>query len=192
MRDCHKTTDYRKTPKDCFSCHEKDDKHQGQEGKACADCHDEKAWKPAPRFDHGLVPFPLLGKHAKVECKSCHADAKFKDARIACVACHAKDDKHRKTLGTLCEQCHNAKSWKAWTFDHDKRTRFPLDGKHEGVACSACHDKPFDGRVVTSSQCVACHARDDVHQGSYGRACQQCHVTSSFKSIRQRNGRVSQ
>ncbi len=187
--DCHKSADYRAAPKDCYSCHQKDDRHEGQEGRACETCHEASAWKTTPRFDHGLTPFPLLGKHEKVECKSCHADARFKNAKTTCVSCHAKDDKHKRTLGTLCEQCHNARTWKAWSFDHDKRTRFVLDGKHAGVACSGCHSRPMEGRVVTSSQCVSCHTKDDVHDGSYGKACQQCHVTSDFRTIRSRAAR---
>ncbi|MGZ5275030.1 MAG: cytochrome C [Caldimonas sp.] len=188
---CHKSTNYKEAPKDCYSCHQRVDKHEGQQGKACAQCHDEKAWKPAGKFDHGLARFPLLGKHVQVECKMCHASALFKNAKSECVACHAKDDKHKKTLGAACEQCHNARSWKTWDFDHDTRTKFVLDGKHKGAACSACHTRPSEGRVVTSTLCASCHAKDDVHEGSYGRQCQQCHVTSSFKTIKSRPGRSS-
>jgi hypothetical protein len=119
----------------------------------------------------------------------CHASALFKSAKGDCYSCHAKDDKHQATLGAACEQCHNARAWKAWDFDHDKRTKFVLDGKHQGIACSACHNRPVVGKLVASSQCVSCHAKNDVHEGSYGRQCQQCHVTSSFKTIRQRPGR---
>jgi hypothetical protein len=108
---------------------------------------------------------------------------------MECYACHSKDDKHKKTLGTGCESCHNARTWKAWDFDHDKRTKFVLDGKHQGLACSTCHVRPSEQKVVTSSQCVSCHTKDDVHDGSYGRQCQQCHVTSSFKNIRSRAAR---
>ncbi len=187
---CHKSTNYKEAPKDCYSCHKVDDKHEGTQGKACAQCHDEKAWKPAPKFDHGLARFPLLGKHVQVECKMCHVGALFKNAKSDCFACHAKDDKHKKTLGTQCEQCHNARSWKVWDFDHDTRTKFVLDGKHKGVACSACHTRPSEGRVVTSSLCVSCHQKNDVHEGSYGRQCQQCHVTESFKTIKSRAGRT--
>jgi hypothetical protein len=183
---CHKTFNYKEAAKDCFSCHQKDDKHQGQEGRGCERCHDARAWKPAPSFDHGLTRFPLLGNHAKVECKSCHTSVQFKNASIACYSCHVKDDAHKKLLGTLCEQCHNARNWKAWDFDHDKRTKFPLDGKHTGLACKACHVRPMEGRVVASGQCVSCHAKDDVHDGSYGKTCQQCHVTSSFRTIKSR------
>jgi len=186
---CHKSTNHKEAPKDCYSCHQRDDKHEGQEGRACAQCHDEKAWKPAPKFDHGLIRFPLLGKHAAVECKSCHVSARFKDAKIDCYACHVKDDKHKKSLSAACGMCHNARSWKAWDFDHDKRTKFALDGKHLGLACSTCHSQPMEAKVVTSPQCVSCHAKSDVHDGSYGRQCQQCHVTSSFKTIRAAAGR---
>jgi hypothetical protein len=185
---CHKSTRYKETPKDCFSCHERDDKHRGQQGRQCGQCHVENAWKPAPKFDHGLTRFPLLGQHARVECKSCHASTQFKDAKLECYACHAKDDKHKKTLGTLCEQCHNARSWKTWDFDHDTRTKFPLDGKHKGLPCSGCHTRPVEGKVLASAQCYSCHAKDDVHEGSYGKQCQQCHVTTSFRTLRPRIG----
>jgi hypothetical protein len=186
---CHKSTNYKEAPKDCYSCHRREDKHEGQQGRACAQCHDEKAWKPAPKFDHGLGRFPLLGKHEKVECKLCHANALFKNAKSDCYACHVKEDKHKKTLGTACEACHNARSWKAWDFDHDMRTKFVLDGKHKGLVCNACHTRAMEAKVLTSALCVSCHTKDDVHDGSYGRQCQQCHVTTSFRTIKSRPGR---
>lgn len=190
---CHKaaagrTPQYKDAPKDCWGCHQRDDKHEGQEGKACGSCHDEKAWKPAPRFDHGLARFPLLGKHGPVDCKKCHETPRYKDAKTACVACHAKDDAHKKKLGPDCGQCHNAQNWKSWVYDHDKRTRFALDGAHKKVGCEACHRKPVDDRPTLASACVACHQKDDVHEGSYGRQCQQCHATDAFKNIRKRPG----
>jgi nitrate/TMAO reductase-like tetraheme cytochrome c subunit len=189
--DCHKTIDYRSTAKDCYACHGQDDKHHDQEGHSCGSCHDASGWRPAPRFDHGLTPFPLLGKHERLECKACHADARFKNAGLECFSCHAKDDAHRKTLGTLCEQCHNARTWKASNFDHDHRTKFVLDGKHVGLACARCHVRPMEGRVVTPNQCISCHVKDDVHDGSYGKSCRQCHVTSDFRTIRSRGTRAS-
>ena len=185
---CHKSTNYKEAPKDCYACHERDDKHDGQEGKNCGQCHVETDWKSVSKFDHGLTRFPLLGKHSSVECKMCHASARYKDAKLACIACHIKDDTHKRTLGPACEQCHNARTWKAWEFDHDKRTKFVLDGKHKGLICSACHTKPTEGRVTMSMQCLSCHTKDDVHDGSFGRQCQQCHVTSSFRTIRSRAG----
>jgi Cytochrome c7 and related cytochrome c len=178
---------FRNTVMDCIACHKKDDKHEGQEGNKCESCHNDKNWK-STTFDHGLARFPLLGKHVNVECRDCHKSPRFKDARIACLSCHVKDDVHKKTLGPSCEQCHNARSWKAWDFDHDKRTKYVLDGKHKGVACKACHTQPMEDKVTASTRCITCHAKSDVHDGNYGRQCEQCHVTSSFKTIRSRSG----
>jgi len=181
---CHKGSLFKdKLPTVCIACHERDDKHKGQEGKKCESCHNERDWKVA-RIDHGLTRFPLLGKHANVECKKCHTTPAFKDAGVACVGCHEKDDKHKYTLGPRCETCHNALSWKTWRFDHDTQTSFRLDGGHEHLACKACHNKPMPRKVTANSTCVSCHDVDDVHNGGFGKFCEQCHVSSSFKEIR--------
>jgi len=187
---CHTGFLYKeKTKTDCYSCHKKDDKHKGQEGRKCESCHNESDWKKA-RFDHGLSKFPLLGKHAKVECKKCHKSAQFRDAKVECFACHEQDDKHKRRLGTLCEVCHNAVSWKSWTFDHDRRTHFKLDGAHKGLDCHACHRRPVSGKASLSSTCASCHDGDDVHHGGFGRDCQRCHYNDSFKRIRPNAGGV--
>ena len=167
----------------CFACHEKDDKHKDQEGRKCESCHNEQKWKDAV-FDHGLARFPLLGKHAKVECKKCHLSATFKDAQSDCYACHKKEDKHKKRFGTECGQCHNANNWKAWSFDHDRRTHFPLDGAHKGIDCHACHIKPTTGKMSLSGNCASCHRNEDVHQGGFGPECQRCHDTKSFRNLK--------
>jgi len=181
---CHKGFVYQeKLATACLACHRKDDTHKGQLGAQCESCHNEASWKQS-RIDHGLTRFPLLGKHAKVPCKDCHATAQFKDAKSDCYSCHKKDDKHKMKLGTRCEQCHNPRSWKQWDFDHDRRTAFPLDGKHRGLDCLACHKSPIQGRLKAPAACAACHEDVDPHQGAFGRQCDRCHVTSSFKTIR--------
>lgn len=181
---CHTGNLYRdKLASTCVACHRKDDKHNGQEGNKCESCHSERTWKDT-RFDHGLTRFPLLGAHVKVECKQCHPTAAFKDASTRCVACHEKDDKHKRKLGPQCEQCHNARTWKAWDFDHDRRTHFKLDGGHRGLHCEACHQRPMPAKVSLTTTCVSCHESDDVHDGGFGKQCDRCHVTSSFKKVR--------
>ena len=60
---------------------------------------------------------------------------------------------------------------------HDK-TKYPLDGKHQGTACAACHvpSKPEDARYrkVVFRTCTACHA--DKHKGEFGKDdCATCH-----------------
>lgn len=182
---CHTGFLYREkiTSTRCVACHLKDDKHKGQEGKLCESCHNEGSWKES-HFDHGLARFPLLGKHTKVECKKCHTTPAFKDAKSECFACHKKDDKHKMRFGTECGTCHNANSWKAWSFDHDRRTRFRLDGAHKGLDCHACHIKPTSGKISLSGNCASCHSGDDIHDGGFGPNCQRCHETSSFRKLK--------
>jgi hypothetical protein len=181
---CHTGMLYRdKLSTTCLACHKKDDAHKGQLGPKCESCHNETRWSTA-RVDHGLTRFPLLGKHAQVKCKDCHRTPQFKQAPTECYACHRQDDKHKLRLGTRCADCHQPRSWKQWEFDHQRRTSFPLTGKHRGLDCHACHRNPVHGRASLPVACVACHEDRDVHNGGFGRACERCHVTSSFSSIK--------
>jgi len=166
----------------CYTCHEKDDKHKGQQGKKCEDCHNEKSWT-STKFDHNLSNFPLLGKHFLVDCKKCHLTPAFKDAKSDCWSCHEKDDVHKRKLGTECDSCHNLRDWKAWDFDHNK-TNFKLEGQHGKVGCYACHKLPMNKKILVSNTCGGCHASDDVHNGEYGRLCERCHIGSTWKKIK--------
>ena len=168
----------------CISCHRKDDAHKGQEGSSCGRCHNETAWSGKVTFDHGLTRFPLIGLHATTPCEECHLTTAYRDAATRCVDCHKKDDTHKGALGADCAQCHNPNGWAYWEFDHDKQTRFPLTGKHEGLACNACHIEPADGKVEASTNCATCHAKDDVHKGEFGSKCDSCHSTESFRQTR--------
>lgn len=167
----------------CYDCHLKDDKHKGQEGRKCEACHTEKDWKDT-NYDHAKSKFPLLGKHAKVECNKCHLSLLFKDALTDCYACHKMEDVHKRTLGVDCARCHNSRDWRIWDFNHDKDTKFKLDGAHKPLECRLCHLLPLDKISNISSNCYFCHARDDVHDNNFGRQCERCHVTSSFRTIK--------
>lgn len=181
---CHKGHLYKtKLASTCYACHKKDDPHKGQEGRTCEQCHDERSWKKA-RLDHGLTRFPLFGKHREARCGSCHRTRAFQDAPTDCLACHGKKDVHKRRLGTQCGLCHNPRGWKLWDFDHDRRTRFPLDGAHGGLHCYTCHRRPMGGEVTLSRSCVTCHEDEDVHDGTLGPQCEICHVTSSFATLK--------
>ena len=162
----------------------KDDPHKGQLGTTCERCHNETAWSGKVTFDHGMTRFPLIGGHASVACKQCHLTAAYQDAPTRCAACHAKDDEHKGALGPDCARCHNPSGWAYWDYDHDAQTRFPLTGKHKGLACSACHTEATDGRVEANAACGSCHAKDDVHKGEFGTKCDTCHSTESFRQMR--------
>jgi len=170
---------------DCISCHKKEDVHKDKLGKRCESCHNEKDWKDVVLFDHGRSRFPLLGLHVKVECKKCHLTQLYRDSPSDCFACHKKDDNdtHKRRMGRKCESCHNARSWKAWDFNHDERTKFKLDGGHKKPDCYACHKKEVDDRFVVPRSCVGCHDDEDVHQGEFGQQCERCHTTSNFRTL---------
>ena len=191
-KDCHKDLKhYRDTPRDCLSCHKKDDKHEGQLGPKCESCHTDRDWK-VPRFDHAATRFPLVGKHLPVKCADCHRTARYKDAPRDCYSCHKKDDKHKLKFGTACESCHNARAWGIWDYDHARRAKYVLDGAHRKLACETCHTQPAPaGKLAADvgNTCVSCHRRDDVHDGAFGPACEQCHVTENWKRVKTRVGR---
>jgi len=180
---CHKGDLYKEKLKtDCFSCHQKDDKHKGQEGRKCESCHHEDTWK-LKTFDHRMSNFPLTGKHLLTECRKCHLAVTFKDAKSDCASCHSKQDVHKRTLGTDCGYCHNTRDWKDWDFDHDK-TSFKLEGKHKNIRCAECHRTPTNTKVTLAVSCVSCHGKDDKHDGAYGDKCEHCHIGLSWKTIK--------
>ncbi len=182
--DCHTQglSGFRQTAMTCYACHQKDDKHEGSQGRQCESCHNDASWK-VTLFDHGKTRFPLTGRHNGVICQDCHASKRFKDTPRDCIACHLKDDKHKASLGTQCETCHNTRHWKSWDFNHDKRTKYPLTGAHTKVRCAVCHTQAAPkGKPIAelSQRCVDCHAKDDAHDGQFGRRCEQCHRTSGW------------
>lgn len=187
---CHKGTLYKdKTATDCYSCHKKDDIHRSNFGEKCEKCHGEDTWKTI-LFNHERdTKYPLLGTHRSTRCESCHTGNLYKEKTpTGCYACHKNDDTHRRRLGSQCEDCHNTRDWKIWDFAHDTRTKFKLDGGHKEVQCYACHTQPMTKKVVTPNTCVACHKKDDKHEGSYGPQCERCHETSLWKTTKQGTG----
>ena len=183
---CHKTREYKDTPRDCIACHRKDDKHEAQLGERCESCHDEQRWKGA-RFDHAKARFALAGAHLAAKCESCHQSLRYRDAPRDCLGCHRKDDKHKARLGAACESCHNVRAWRLWRFDHDRQTDYPLQGAHAKLGCESCHRQPAGGTqkiAPLQRSCVACHAKDDAHDRSFGLRCEQCHQPTSWTQVR--------
>ncbi|MBI5615886.1 MAG: cytochrome C [Gammaproteobacteria bacterium] len=172
--------DKKKLGKLCNDCHETDDPHKGKQGKECDHCHQLTGWTDV-RFDHDLTRFPLIGLHAAQPCESCHATPAYKDTPQKCGECHKNDDVHGGRLGKACGDCHNPNDWKLWDFDHNKRTKYKLDGRHAGLSCTACHTTLVEDRIRLAKDCYGCHEADDVHHEVFGKACDQCHTTQSFK-----------
>ena len=173
---CHINGVYKGTPKDCYSCHAAKDKHMGQFGTVCSSCHNTSGWANVT-FDHKSTGFPLSGSHSVVACSSCHINGRYAGTPVNCYACHAARDKHMGQFGTDCGSCHKPTAWSDVTFNH-KNTAFPLTGRHTGVLCTACHTNGvYKG---TPTNCYACHASRDAHNGQFGTNCGSCHNTSGW------------
>lgn len=176
---CHTDPVYDKAPpQNCFDCHRNDDRHNGRNGEACEDCHNSQRWSRV-RFDHNTATdFPLRGKHAEVDCESCHKGELTEKQDTSCVSCHQGDDVHAGQLGKRCEQCHNDQSFSASVrFDHDL-SRFPLIGQHAVTSCEACH--PRQTFKDTPQQCIDCHKDDDTHNATLGTQCASCHTPNDW------------
>ncbi|HEU4929432.1 MAG TPA: cytochrome c3 family protein, partial [Candidatus Krumholzibacteria bacterium] len=181
----------------CAACHQ--DIHRGSFGSDCESCHSTAAFKPVANFDHSRTAFALTGKHARVQCASCHEAAHLalkRDSRghpvplykplphEECSACHA--DVHKGAFGATCSRCHSTAGFRhvdEARFDHD-RTRYPLRGKHAALACASCHDPKHGwGKKPPFANCSGCHR--DPHAGQATLAgkpadCAACHAVGGF------------
>lgn len=110
---CHKTLAYRSVPRDCYGCHEADDKHKRTLGRNCASCHNTRDWRTWD-FDHRKTRFPLDGAHARTACAACHRTPAEEPLRLAtaCIECHRRDDKHDGAYGPVCDRCHVTSSFR--------------------------------------------------------------------------------
>ena len=188
MRDANRS--FLGLSRSCANCHE--DKHKGQLGSNCLQCHNSNDWKDARTFDHSKTKFVLTGLHRQVACQKCHtADTtgvlKFVGLRFdRCASCH--NDPHRGSFKQGCESCHTTATWKrssfAAEFDHSK-TKYPLVGKHLDVPCESCHRNGDFKSAIAHNVCADCH-KPDPHNGQFlartdGGKCESCHTLEGFK-----------
>lgn len=184
---------------DCVACHQ--DPHRGRFGVDCARCHTTQSFASvsSASFDHDRTRYPLRGAHRTVSCARCH-DAEQggwgKTPRFdRCARCHTDAHAGTATLAgesVDCAACHAVAAFSPATFtvDDHGRTRYPLTGRHRGVACTACHRGGRDparhgpaGVDLRPSRepCTACHGDD--HRGQLeGEAaeCSRCHTPQGF------------
>lgn len=159
----------------CTSCHQDPHRRTAAEGPACTVCHVQDSWRTVA-FDHAATRFALTGRHLATACAACHkppADAArpapaFGGESTSCAACHR--DVHAGTMTRTpaeadavdCARCHVTVDWLAENFDHDRDSRFALQGGHAKVACRACHKASAGEALVVFRPvpvaCAACHA----------------------------------
>lgn len=164
-----------------------------------------------------ISPGPLARPHEALEgsanCTNCHSPSKETMDRN-CLSCHreirnridSKQGLHAGIGNKRCASCHPDHAGRDFqlifwgdggikTFDH-ARTGWPLDGKHAGLECRACHSAKFQKAEVTKlirkkpasqswlgleSRCAACH--QDPHRGELGTECAKCHRATSWKEV---------
>lgn len=199
---CHKparlgaslaTATFKGLSAECASCHK--DPHRGQFTGTCTRCHaDSKTWTIDKKaFDHTRqTRFPLVGKHAAVDCVKCHVPnapgaslgtAAFRGLAVACAPCHKV--KHPDSYGPACVTCHPLDAWPAKMKGVEHLAKRDLTGKHQTVPCSACHNekrmvaiKKFGTHLYS---CNNCHRIDDPHKGTLGTDCAKCHTQAGWK-----------
>jgi hypothetical protein len=182
----------------CSDCHS--DPHRGSFAQTCQSCHNTGGWKKvslaavSAKFDHSRTRYPLLGKHATVECTQCHVGGNFKKPLVfqKCMDCH-KPDPHsgqfaKRADGGECASCHTVEGFKPANFGLKEHaaTAYPLQGKHASLQCSQCHiprgkDTLFK---IKFQHCTDCHA--DQHAGQFAKApyfndCERCHNLEGYR-----------
>ncbi len=166
---------------DCKGCHEDSHKSVISATRKCQQCHSMKTNFRNTKFDHGKeTHFPLRGQHLKNQCKDCHKiNSPPEKPKMACVGCHK--DIHEGRFGKeTCEGCHTEQGFKATiVFDHDKKTKFELTGKHQTAPCTECHRGGLAAGYerFKTTQCADCHRHQKAHCGQFGlKNCERCHV----------------
>lgn len=139
-----------------------------------------------------VSPGPLAQDHAHIEgvqnCTQCHSALQGVTTE-KCTACH---DRVRQQVTTqkgfhadkrdrcgTCHPDHRGRSFELAKFDrgrinHLAETGFPLEGKHEWLACEDCHTSGDWGDV--DPECRSCHEHPHGEGGRTPlRECEGCH-----------------
>lgn len=193
-RACHdQGLDHRPSQGDaCAACHRP--VHEANFGRNCQQCHASIKWTGLQdrigRRAHSQTPFPLRGRHESVDCAACHKPEMPRAQRYrglefdACKACHSDrhDGEFAQRDGGECAPCHSERGFRPTLFGvrAHATTSFPLEGRHEAVACGACHTgaRPRLSFRVERDACADCH--ENPHGDQFARemaqgGCAHCH-----------------
>jgi len=180
----------------CTNCH--DDVHDNKFGADCMSCHNEVSFNDVSGidgFDHTLTSFRLEGKHAEVDCRSCHKTTMTDPLpHDQCLTCHS--DYHEGQFASAnnivqdCAACHTVEAFEgsSFTIEQHNVSVFPLEGAHLATPCFACHlqQEKWQFREI-GSQCVDCHA--NIHTGNLpdeyypNSDCRYCHNVGIWTSV---------
>ncbi len=174
----------------CGTCHQE---HKGRD-------HSISDWSKVggrASFRHQKTGFPLTGGHRKAKCHDCHNKSggrtRFVGLRSDCQSCHKNPhDFDDSSLAKRCDQCHlpdarvSPRELRARDvpFDHGKRTKVALEGKHHSARCVDCHQGGKMSIPRARRTCRGCH--ESPHGKQYADyQCADCHSPSrSYKQVR--------
>jgi len=186
----------------CLSCHttiaSERETQIGLHGRLldsglCTDCHTEHGGAEANvtvfdvnDFQHdSLTDFSLIRHELNYEnealiCSDCHLPDRYLASMVDCIACHDSAEpqfirEHISLFGSKCLDCHDGLDSMA---DFEHSLVFPLDGAHQSVSCTECHNQPI--RNVETRMCVDCHSEPEVHFGLFGSDCIRCHTAVAW------------
>jgi len=172
-------------------------------------------WTASPVLAQ-ISPGKLARPHADLEgslnCNKCHT-GRAETMPSKCLGCHTEiaslqkldSGFHAQVKNQPCMKCHPDHAGKdfeliSWpegspeTFDH-RRSGWPLEGKHAGVACRDCHKAAFQKSSMAGqirrrpaskswlglkTKCASCHT--DLHAGTLGTQCEGCHTLDGWKT----------
>ena len=217
---CHSLGQRGIDPGKCLSCHtplrdriRRDEGLHANVTRDCANCHADHLGRGAdlsdfdePRFRHDLTGYRLVGRHARVACRSCHTPGRITDpavrrakaaaGRLAetflglpgdCQSCHGAETPHTPAIATTCESCHTPASWARVTGFEHRQTGFALVGAHASASCASCHGPAGRGAARfrgLGDTCASCHASDSPHGRQFaGRSCASCHGQARWKGV---------
>jgi len=194
---CHSLKDFRDVSASCYTCHT--DVHQGKLAKDCERCHTPQSWIMInTEYAHAGTTFPLIGRHATLDCHACHIseiEGEFSLIRSECISCHEADfnsalDPPHTTLGfgTRCDDCHMMLAWRPADFAKHN-SFFPIYGGTHAGAWSTCYDCHIVAGDYEVFSCINCHKHNQADTDAHHRevsdytydsdACYRCHPSGS-------------
>ncbi len=92
-----------------------------------------------------------------------------------------------ETFPADCKLCHLGETWNSLTpdfeFDHEAETGVPLNGAHEQAKCLRCHNDRGPVETFAVQGCAGCH--EDLHVGTLGTNCEDCHTEQTWRPVGQ-------
>ena len=136
--------------------------------------------------------FRLTGRHAELECTSCHKGSVYTGNPTNCITCHTQDaPANHFTMN--CAECHDTNGWQTSGFLHPAALTQECASCHEKLHpsnhftgdCSTCHNPKgwanvaFNHQTGDATDCTACHeaVRPANH---YTGQCSACHTPTAW------------